>query len=164
MHSDASFVAEQPSADPEISVASDLTERVLHHARRLHRAARSASISTALPVIRRIHASGQFPQLNVAALFRQRAQLQRKHVLHMLAIEAGHLRWERYRDVLPTLTPEQVAPAHLTDRWPASINVWFANEAQARAAVGEGATLLRFGTQFVLDGACSERMTVAASA
>ena len=91
--------------------------------------------------------------------YRKRAQLQRKHLLHALAVEAGHVRWEGYRDALRTLTPEQVTQAHMTDRWPASINVWFSNEAQARAAVGDDARLQRFGTQFVVDGRWSERVS-----
>ena len=37
----------------------------------------------------RIHAVGVFPELSVVGLYRARASLQRKHVLRMLAIEAG---------------------------------------------------------------------------
>ena len=164
MHPDASFVVEPFSTLPDPSVPSGALERVLHHARRLHRAARSASISAALPVVRRIHAAGLFAELGVAGLFRRRAQLQRKHLLRMLAVEAGHDRWEAYRDALVALTPAQVAWPHLGDRLPASINLWFSNEAEARAALGDGVHLLRFGTQVVFDGASAERLCRAASA
>ena len=159
MQPHAALVAESSSAVPDSCVAADTLDRVLHHARRLHLSARSTSISAAMPVVRRIHAAGLFPELGVAALYRKRAQLQRKHLLHALAVEAGHVRWEGYRDALRTLTPEQVTQAHMTDRWPASINVWFSNEAQARAAVGDDARLQRFGTQFVVDGRWSERVS-----
>src|SRR5690606_20439687 len=48
MHPHASLVAGSNSAIPDSSLATGTLERVLHHARRLHRAARSASISAAM--------------------------------------------------------------------------------------------------------------------
>lgn len=157
MHSDASFVAGSLPAVPDSIVSTSTLDRVLHHARRLHRAARSASISAAMPVVRRIHAAGLFPDLRVAGLYRARASLQRKHVLRMLAIEAGHASWEAYRAVLPTLPPEAIVPWHVSEHLAAGLNIWFSNEAEARAALGDSVTLLRFGTQVAVDGAVFER-------
>ncbi len=151
MHPHASLVAGSNSAIPDSSLATGTLERVLHHARRLHRAARSASISAAMPVVRRIHAAGLFPHLRVAGLYRARASLQRKHVLRMLAVEAGHASWEAYREVLPGLSPEAVMPWHVADQLPAGLNLWFSNEAEARAVLGDAVTLLKYGRQVVFD-------------
>jgi hypothetical protein len=164
MHSHASFVAGSNPASPDSSAATDTLDRVLHHARRLHRAARSASISAAMPVVRRIHAAGLFTHLRVAGLYRARASLQRKHVLRMLAVEAGHASWEAYREALPGLAPEAVVPWHVADHLAAGLNVWFSNEAEARAVLGEAVTLLKFGNQVVFDGAQAERITAQAAA
>lgn len=157
MHPDASFVAGSFPVISDSTAVSDTLGRVLHHARRLHRAARSASIAAAMPVVRRIHGVGLFPELGVAGLYRARASLQRKHVLRMLAIEAGHASWEAYRAVLPGMTPEAVVPWHLSDHLAAGLNLWFSNEAEARAALGDAVTLRRYGTQIVVDGAMFER-------
>lgn len=158
MHPHASSVAGSNPAVPHSSPATDTLDRVLHHARRLHRAARSASISAAMPVVRRIHAAGLFPHLRVAGLYRARASLQRKHVLRMLAVEAGHASWEAYRDVLPGLSPEAVSPWHVAERLSAGLNLWFPNEAEARAALGDAVTLLKYGHQVVVDGEQAERV------
>lgn len=165
MHSLASalFVSGARPVFPETSATADTLDRVLHHARRLHRAARSSSVAAAMPVIRRIHAVGVFPELSVVGLYRARASLQRKHVLRMMAIEAGHAGWEGYRAVLPTLALDAIAPWHLSEHVAAGLNVWFSNEAEARAALGDAVTLRRYGTQVVVDGAVFEPSAAASA-
>ena len=163
-HASASFMSGSFPAAPDSPATASTLDRVLHHARRLHRSARSSSISAAMPVIRRIHAAGLFPELGVTRLYRARASLQRKHVLRMLAIEAGHASWEAYHAALPTLAPEAIVPWHLSEHLAAGLNVWFSNEAEARAALGDAVALMRYGTQIVVDGAASERALATASA
>ena len=162
MHPHASLVGGPFPATSDSSAAVDPLDRLLQHARRLHRAARAAAISTAMPVIRRVHAAGLFPDLGLAGLYRARASLQRKHVLRMLAIEAGYASWEAYRAALPALAPDACTPWLPSESLSAGLNLWFSNEAEARAALGDGVRWLRFGTQVVVDGGWSERREVAA--
>lgn len=79
---------------------------VLRQARRLHLAAKGGGISSAMPVLRRVHAAGLFPDESLAALFRRRATFKRKHFLRLLAMESGFPDWARFRPVLRCWPPQ----------------------------------------------------------
>lgn len=131
--------------------APSATQAVLREARRLHRAATSDATVAALPVLRRLLAAQALPQAPLPELFRQRAQVQRKHVLRMLAAEAGHASWEAYAQVLPTLDAGPLLQAFDSQRGSAMLKLWFSDEAQARAhAEQHGGQVLRVGRQAVV--------------
>ncbi len=72
------------------------------HARRLLRHARSDSLSVALPVLRRLHAAKLSGGLSVSALQANRAALQLKTLLRLLAIELGYADWARCKAEIDT--------------------------------------------------------------
>lgn len=120
-------------------------------AKQLHRAATSDSLRVSLPVLRRILATHTLRELSLPQLHRQRAIVQRKHLLRTLAVEAGFDSWERYSEALRGMTVEQLP--HL-DALPASTgypNLWFSTheEAQGHAQV-HGGRVMRVGRQAVV--------------
>ncbi len=124
---------------------------VLREARRLHRAATSDALSTSLPVLRRLIASGALPDAGLPALFRGRAQVQRKHVLRMLAREAGFDSWESWRPALGAAHASALMQAHDLRRDTGTLHLWFRNESEARAfAALHGGTAVRLGDHAVV--------------
>ena len=127
------------------------TAAVLREARRLHRAATSDSPAAALPVLRRLLATQVMPAASLPELFRQRARVQRKHVLRMLALEAGHASWEAFAQALPTLDAAPLLQAFDSQRGSATLKLWFPDEAQATAYAAEhGGQVVRVGQQAVV--------------
>ncbi|MEK8034735.1 hypothetical protein AACH06_28285 [Ideonella sp. DXS29W] len=124
---------------------------VLRQARKLHLAAKSDSLSSAMPVLRRIHAAGIFPSKTLFALHRERGSIQRKHLLRLLAIEAGYPDWERFRPELAHWSPEALEHFKVADEWTPYLNAWFASEAQASAyAQAHGGRVVRYGPHAVV--------------
>jgi len=104
-----------------------------------------------MPVLRRVHAAGLFPDQSLAALFRQRATFKRKHFLRLLAIESGFPDWERFRPALRERPPQELDHFKVEEEWYAFLNNWFSTEAQARAyAEQHGGRVLRVGRQAVV--------------
>ena len=129
-------------------------ELVLRQARKLHRASKSGSISTAMPAVRRVHAAGVFPDRALSALYRERQTLKRKHFLRALAVEAGQPDWEHFRPLLEQMPPSACEHFKVADEWFALLNLWFSNEEQAQAFAAEnGGRVLRVGAQAVVVGA-----------
>lgn len=125
-------------------------EQVLRLARRLHRAAVSDSLSMALPVLRRLLATGVV-RGPLTALFRSRATVQRKHVLRMLAREGGFPGWEAFRSALLGMVPSDLDRIRLAQEGSAVLHLWFATEAQACVhAAHNGGRVVRIGTQAVV--------------
>jgi len=126
-------------------------EFVLREAKSLHRASTSDSLSSALPVLRRLIAAGCMPTSYLPDLFRTRHRVRRKHLLRMLAIEAGFASWEQYRPVLNHLPLRQLEQFTLVDKGCANLNLWFSNEIQARQfAQANGGRVVRVGGQAVV--------------
>lgn len=125
-----------PSRGPQRSA----TQLVLREARRLHRAATSADASDALPVLRRILAARAMPGGTLPHLFRLRHSVQRKHLLRMLAVEAGYDSWNAYGQALPLLDPQALQHASDADRGAARLKLWFRSlaEAERHAALHGG--------------------------
>ncbi len=127
------------------------TKLLLREAKRLHRAATSDSLSQALPVLRRFLNAGATPIASLPDLFRQRHGLQRKHVLRLLAMEAGYSSWEAYRPALSQLTANQFEHLAVSETGFAHLNLWFASEVDALAFVSEnGGRVVRVGQQAVV--------------
>jgi len=124
---------------------------VLALARKLHRAARSDTPAVALPVLRRVLATGTLHGFTLPALYRDRTKLRRKHVLRMLGIEAGYAGWENYRHALDTLTPAQLTHYDLWQGKAGYPNAWFSTPAQAqRHADSHGGRVVQVGHQAVV--------------
>ena len=120
-------------------------------ARRLRRAARSERISIALPILRRLQAAKIFSEPRLSALFEGRRQIQRKHLLRLLAVEAGFADWERFSVVLPEAPAHALSDVDLIERSWMHANLWFAskNEARAHAAIHSG-RVRRYGRHAVI--------------
>jgi hypothetical protein len=128
-------------------MAPTAVEIVLRQARKLHRAAKTGGISSAMPVMRRVHKAGVLPGHKLSSLYALRRQLQRKHFLRTLAIEAGFPDWERFRPELVQWPAQALAHLHVEEHF-AQLNLWFSTEALARAhAAAHGGQVLRWGTQ-----------------
>ena len=127
------------------------TKLLLREAKRLHRAATSDSLSQALPVLRRFLNAGATPISSLPSLFRQRHGLQRKHVLRLLAMEAGYSSWEAYRPALSQLTTRHLEHLAVQETGFAHLNLWFASEIDALAFASEhGGRVVRVGQQAVV--------------
>ncbi len=121
---------------------------MLREAKRLHRAAASDALSEALPVLRRLLAARAVPAYPLQALFRDRASLQRKHVLRMLAFEAGHASWEAYSQALSSLDSQSVVLSVAVRRSTAVLKHWFVGEQQAaQFASTHGGLVTRVGQE-----------------
>lgn len=124
---------------------------VLREAKRLHRAAISDSLSTALPVLRRLLAAGAVPPARLPELFRRRSTLQRKHLLRTLGIEAGFTSWEAHRPALDRLAVSELRQLELAHQGASCLNLWFSSELEARAfAARHGGRPIRVGSQAVV--------------
>lgn len=146
-------LSELAPAGAEADPADIAVSLLLRLARKLHRAATSGSVSSALPALRRVHAAGVFPGQKLSALYAQRQQLKRKHFLRVLAVEAGFPTWERFRPQLARWRSEDLARFRVSDggvldeRF-GSLNLWFSTEDEARAyALQHGGQVIKRGTQ-----------------
>ena len=127
------------------------TQIVLREAKRLHRAASSDSLSSALPVLRRLIAAGAMPNVSLPELFRRRSTVQRKNILRMLAIEAGDQSWEDYRPKLELVDAKHFESFEILDKGYANLNLWFSNKAEAQLFAREnGGRVVIVGGQAVV--------------
>lgn len=131
--------------------SADLTDALLRHAKRLHRAATSSSVVASLPVLRRLLNSGAIAGLTLTQLYRQRSRVQRKHVLRTLALEAGFPSWEALR-ATPDIDRLSALSRQLTlGDDVGHLKLWFTSETEARAfAAQHGGQPLCFGQQAVM--------------
>ncbi|PUA30783.1 MAG: hypothetical protein B0W54_01260 [Cellvibrio sp. 79] len=124
---------------------------VLRIARNLQRAAYSESKIIALPVLRRLLATATLTAISLPELYRSRDIIQRKHILRVLAVEAGFKCWEDYRHALDTMSVDQLSHFDHLRRTAGYPNLWFTNydEAQVYAQENNG-NALRVGSQAVV--------------
>lgn len=124
---------------------------VLREAKRLQRAAASESLSQALPVLRRLLSSNTLTGITLPELHRRRDIIQRKHLLRMLAIEAGYPSWEWYRPVLARMSTDEIEHFDIVRSKASSLNHWFSSMEEARGyAAIHGGRPLRVGQQAVV--------------
>lgn len=133
------------------SASSDAPTTVLALARRLHRDARSDSLALSLPVLRRIIASRTLVDISLPLLQHKRDMVQRKHILRMLAIEAGFTSWEDYRHALDRLKVDDLAHFDLARGRAGYPNLWFSSREEAAShALEHGGRVLEVGVQAVV--------------
>lgn len=146
---DSSVSSLAPGA--ELRAPLDPAQTMRRHARRLHRAARSERVSTALPVLRRLQAAKIFSGLRLSELFEGRERIQRKHLLRMLAVEAGSGDWHRFCVALADSPAQAVSEVDLIERSWMHANAWFASESEACAhAAIHGGRVRRYGAHAVI--------------
>ncbi len=77
--------------------------------------------------------------------------VQRKHVLRMLATEAGFPNWEAYRQALECMAPEQLPHFDVIRMASGYPNLWFSSHAEALSHAQEhGGRVMKVGHQAVL--------------
>ena len=121
------------------------------HARLLLGRAQDANAATAMPVLRRLIASGATRCDTLGALYEARADIQLKHVLNMLGVELGQAGWDACKHVIDTLAPAVI------DRYrfdAGAFNdhemLWFAGLPAAREWQREnGGYIVEYGEQAV---------------
>jgi hypothetical protein len=123
----------------------------LRIAKRLHKAALEGAPNQALPVLRRVLASGSLRDLSLPQLHKNRALVRRKHILRTLAVEAGYASWEHYRAALATLPVEELPHFDLVRSQAGYPNLWFASVAEAQAYTAQhGGRMMAVGEQAVV--------------
>lgn len=146
MHTLSSDSITPPPKSPRSALAA-----VLQLAKQLHRAAKAESPATALPVLRRLLASGAWHGSTLPSLYAARATVQRKHLLRMLAIEAGASSWEAYRAALDHTSSAQLTHFDLLRSQAGYPNCWFSTFDEAEQhAKQHGGRVLRVGQQAVV--------------
>ncbi len=124
---------------------------ILREAKRLHRAAASESLSLSLPVLRRLLLQQVLQGIALTELRRQRHIVQRKHLLRLLAVEAGFDNWETYRASLATMTVDDLAHFDMVRTQVGYPNHWFSTHEEAQRHVDQhGGRLMRVGQQAVV--------------
>ncbi|MEN0038783.1 MAG: hypothetical protein AAGC78_17025 [Cellvibrio sp.] len=126
-------------------------EIVLRIARNLHRAVNADALAISLPVLRRLLATKTLTEISLPELQRRRDIVQRKHVLRMLAIEAGFDCWEDYRHALDDMNAEQVSHFDQLSRAAGYPNLWFSTFEEAQDYAWEhNGRALKIGSQAVV--------------
>lgn len=129
----------------------DVVRLVLSEAKRLHRSATSESLANSLPILRRLIASGALAAMSLPELRRKKQSVQRKHILRMLAIEAGYANWETYRPALSKLSVDEVQHFDIVRRKAGYPNPWFSSLAEAQTFRDRhGGVVLPVGRQAVV--------------
>lgn len=138
------------SEKSELPIGSSSVALVLREAKRLHRAAKSDFLFSALPVLRRLLSASVLRDTTLPEAFRARDSLQRKHLLRLLAVEAGFSSWETYRPALSSIQPSELDSFIVLERGWAFVHNWFPSEEQAQAQVTQiGGRVLRIGRHAV---------------
>lgn len=124
---------------------------LLRVAKSLHRAARSESRLQSLPILRRLISSETFRQISLPELHRRREIIQRKHILQMLALEAGYASWAAYKKGINDKPAEQQLHYSLALRYAGYPNIWFRSFAEAEQyATEHGGQPIAVGQQAVV--------------
>ncbi|MDR0217191.1 MAG: hypothetical protein LBJ15_24735 [Comamonas sp.] len=140
-----------PLFHPFEARVSERVAAVLRVAKLLHRQAVADSRMQSLPVLRRLISNRVLLGLNLPQLFVQKAMVQRKHVLQMLALEAGMSDWASYRDALAGENPDVHLPLEAMALRAGYPNHWFSTLEQAREhAAQRGGQVVQVGTQAVV--------------
>jgi hypothetical protein len=146
MHNQNQTPQVQAKTQPESAAAL-----VLRIGRNLQRAAESESLATALPILRRLLATATLTAISLPELQRNRDIIQRKHVLRMLAVEAGFKSWEDYRHALENMSADEVGHYDQLHRIAGYPNVWFSTYAEAEHyACEHSGRAVRVGSQAVV--------------
>ncbi|QLI82506.1 hypothetical protein HZU75_13765 [Chitinibacter fontanus] len=136
---------------PSIPQEPSSIQFYLRQARLLQRAVESTSPSIALPVLRRLLQAGVMGQTPLPQLFRTRSQLQRKHFLLLLAVEAGFPSWELMRPALAHMPADDIAAQQYLASGSAQLKLWFRDTESAAQYVAEhGGKVISLGQQAIV--------------
>ena len=144
-------IHDQALVDLQTLPAATAAQLMLREAKRLHCLAGSGPLSSALPILRRLLSTGAVPRTALPALFRKRDTVQRKHVLRMLAVEAGFPNWEAFRPALDHMTASDLKQLEVAHHRASQLHLWFSNEQEAQTyASRHGGQAVRMGRQAVV--------------
>lgn len=120
-------------------------------AKRLHKAAKAESLSVALPVLRRLIATKVLNNLSLVALRNQQHMIQRKHILRMLAAEAGYSDWASYKHAVEAMPEKSKAHYAIALKGVGYPNLWFSSfDAANDYAAKHGGKPIAVGKQAVV--------------
>lgn len=89
--------------------------------------------------------------MTLLELNRQRDTIRRKHILRMLAVEAGYSSWESYRKELGKLRSDDLPHYEIALKYAGSPNCWYSTFEQAQEhAAQHGGRPIRVGQQGVV--------------
>ena len=124
---------------------------LLRVAKRLHRAAVSSSLAESDSDLGRLLAKQVIRGPTQPKRDKRRSSVQRKHLLHTLAIEAGFLNWDAYRGALAEKPNDPPLPFDVHKPTAGYPNLWFSSLADAEAhAARHGGRAVRHGQQAVV--------------
>lgn len=140
-----------PLQTPQSHPPESAADVVLRIARNLHRAVNTDALAISLPILRRILATKTLTEISLPELQRSRDIVQRKHVLRMLAVEAGFTCWEDYRHALDEMNAEQVSHFDQLSRSAGYPNLWFSTYEDAQDYAWENnGRAFKIGSQAVV--------------
>lgn len=128
------------------------TDFLRRYARGMLRSAHSQQPSSALPIVRRVHAARAVVGHRLTALYHQRDTLQLKHMFRTVAAELGYASWDACkRDI-------DRRPAEVLDRFRFDLgtfgdhqHLWFADKAGAQDWQRQhGGRMVEYGSQAVV--------------
>jgi hypothetical protein len=130
------------------TITQTAADVVLRIARSLHRAAYSDSLSVSLPILRRLLTTLTLTAVSLPELQRHRDVIQRKHILRMLAVEAGFTAWEDYRHALNRMSVDELTHYEYVKGSLGYPNLWFSTYEEAQTCAKEQSSrAVRAGTQ-----------------
>ena len=151
-----SCFSQQPQTGSQTSLSpSEALTELSKQAKRLQRAAQYGRKADAIPILRRLIRTQVISHLTLPALYRQREQVQRKHLYRLLAKEAGFDTWEAWRADLKSRMEsgsEEVNLGLLHSPMKSSYpNLWFSSVEEARCYSAEhGGQVYAYGEQAVV--------------
>lgn len=107
----------------------------LLEAKKLHKATQSASLTRALPVLRRLLSSKVLVELSLPELKNKTDIIQRKHLLQMLAAENGYACWKDLKRAIAVKSnnDELLLPYSIELNNAGYPTLWFAKVEEANA-------------------------------
>jgi hypothetical protein len=147
--------SQQPQTGSQTSLSpSEALAELSKQAKRLQRVAQYGRKADAIPILRRLIRTQVISHLTLPALYRQRVQVQRKHLYRLLAKEAGFDSWETWRVDLKSKIEAGdelelgLLYSPMKNSYP---NLWFASvEEASRYTAEHGGQIHRYGEQAVV--------------
>lgn len=120
----------------------------LREAKVLQKLAKSASLACSLPVLRRLLNSEVLTNISLVELKSNTAIIQRKHLLHLLAIENGASCWAEFKQQVINAPEGSMLPNSIELRNVGYPVLWFANVDEATLyAEQHGGNIVKVGKQ-----------------
>jgi hypothetical protein len=130
---------------------NDTLKHLLREARKLHKTVKTGSLSQSLPILRRLITSKTLTQLSLPELRNKPDIVQRKHLLQMLAHEAGYSSWASYKQAIEATNTKHDDHYSLVLQQAGYPNLWFSSLNEAEEYVKyHGGKPVAVGTQAVV--------------